>query len=337
MAAPLITVALCTYNGASYLPAQLDSVLGQDYPSLEVLAFDDCSSDGTFELLQAYAARDPRLRPVRNPANLGFRRNFEQALRAGRGELVAPCDQDDVWRPDKLSRMQRALGESAAVYCDSALVDGDGRPLGIRLSERLAMRRFDDPAPFAFTNCVSGHALLLRRALLEEALPVPAHVYHDWWLAFVAAGRGGIDYLAEPLVAYRQHARSVTDIAGRRRRTGVPRPAGHRMATALAAGHRIRAMAAFPGPAQPLLAALATVWGGWERQVVAPRLTLFLLRHRRRLFVFRRGEARRRITRALGYLVGLRARRLLRPRAYASPESAHPALAAGSTPGSHRG
>lgn len=319
MAAPLISVALCTYNGERFLPAQLDSVLAQDYPNLEVVALDDASSDGTFALLQSYAARDPRLRVHRNPANLGFRRNFEAALRLCRGELIAPCDQDDVWQAEKLTRLQRGLGERAAIFCDSALIEDDGRPLGFRLSDRIAMRRFDDGAPFAFANCISGHALLVRSSVVARALPVPEHLFHDWWLAFVAAGAGGIEYLPEPLVQYRQHARAVTDLLGRRRRSGAPRPPGHRLAMAEATGHRIRAFAAFPGPHQALFAALLPLWEGWMRRPVAPSLVWFLLRHRRQLFVFRRSERRRRVTRALGYLVGLPARRLLRPRAYGQP------------------
>lgn len=313
---PLISVALCTYNGARFLPAQLDSLLAQDYPELEVVAFDDASSDGTFEVLQGCAARDPRLRVHRNPANLGFRRNFEGALRACRGELIAPCDQDDVWRPDKLRRMERALGVRAAVFCDSLLVDERGEPLG-RLSGRIPMRDFEDPAQFLFGNRVSGHALLVRREVVERAAPFPERLFHDWWLAFVAAGAGGIGYLDEPLVQYRQHPGAVTDTVGARQ-PGGPRFPGYARIRAEGVEERLRAFAAFPGEAQELFVELLGLWEGWKRQLLSPRLALFLLHHRQRFFVFRQREPSRRVTGALDYLWGLRARRLVRPQAYGS-------------------
>ena len=191
---PLISVALCTYDGERFLRPQLDSLLGQDHEALEVVAVDDASLDGTWAILEAYAARDPRLRVFRNPENLGFRRNFERAMGLCRGELIAPSDQDDVWRSEKLRRLSAALGNAAAIYCDSELIDAQGQPLGRRLSQLLPMGPIDDPATLLFDNCVSGHALLFRRSLLERALPVPEGVFHDWWLAFVAAGAGGVAY-----------------------------------------------------------------------------------------------------------------------------------------------
>lgn len=315
MPAPLISVALCTYNGARFLRAQLDSVLSQDYPSLEVAAFDDASTDGTFDILEAYASRDSRLHPYRNHVNLGFRRNFEGALRACRGELIAPCDQDDVWRGDKLRLLADRLGSHAAIYCDSLLVDEQKRPLG-RLSERIPMRRFDDPAAFLFGNRVSGHAMLLRRAVVEQAVPFPEGLFHDWWLAFVAAGAGGIEYLPEPLVEYRQHGAAVTDTV-KARHPGGAAPRGYARARAEGVEERLRAFAALRREGQELFQELLSLWEAWNDQLLSPRLALFLFRHRHRFFVFRRDEARRQVTAALDHLLGLRLRRLLRPGAYA--------------------
>lgn len=317
---PLISVALCTYNGQRFLPEQLDSLLSQDYPNLEVVAVDDASSDATWALLQAGAARDPRLRLHRNERNLGFRANFEEALRRCRGELIAPSDQDDVWRADKLRLLEAALGTAAAVYCDSELVDGQGRPMGRRLSRKFPMGPIGDPAAFLFDNCVSGHALLLRRSILGRALPLPEGVFHDWWLGFVAAAQGGIAYVAEPLVQYRQHAAAVTDIAGLRRTRHSERPRGHALGRLEADERRLRAFASrAPMGEEPLFARVLELWLGWKEQFLSPRLALFLLRRRHRIFALKRDARLRRARNAIRFLWGLRLKRVFQPRAYGAP------------------
>lgn len=208
---------MCTYNGARFLAAQLDTLLAQDYPNLEIIVNDDQSSDATFDLLLAYAARDARIKPVRNPQNLGYLRNFEACTRRCTGDLIAFCDQDDLWHPSKISRLFAHLGEhDLAVYCDSELMDENGESLGRCISDTTRMYEGSDPAAFVFHNCASGHAMLIRRRLLDVALPYPARGFHDWWLAFAAASLGGIRYLPEPLVRFRQHESSCTDFSGRK-------------------------------------------------------------------------------------------------------------------------
>lgn len=209
--APLVSVALCTYNGGPYLEEQLASLRAQTWRRIEIVAVDDASTDASWDILQRAAASMPTLRIHRNERNLGFVANFERAMALCRGDLIAPCDQDDIWLPTKLETLVNAIGSHTLAYCDSAIVDQDGRPLGVRVSDRIRMVQGSDPLPFTFWNCISGHAMLFRRDLLARALPIPHARYHDWWIAFVAASLGSIVYVDEPLVAYRQHARSQTD------------------------------------------------------------------------------------------------------------------------------
>jgi glycosyltransferase involved in cell wall biosynthesis len=98
----LISVALCTYNGARFIRGQLDSLLAQTHRNIEVLAADDASTDDTVSILQEYAERDPRVRVLVNRHNMGFKKNFEQVISSCRGSFIAPCDQDDIWFPEKL-------------------------------------------------------------------------------------------------------------------------------------------------------------------------------------------------------------------------------------------
>lgn len=202
---PLVSIALCTYNGALYLREQLDSLTAQQDVALEIVAVDDGSRDQTRAILREYAALDSRIRCFDNERNLGPTVSFERAMSLCRGEFIAPCDQDDIWHPGKLGRLLAAIGEYDLAYCDSEFVDAQGHASGRRISDGRTMIAGTNPIAFLFANSVSGHAMLLRRDLFERARPFPANVYHDWWLALCAAGREGIEYLDEPLVHFRRH------------------------------------------------------------------------------------------------------------------------------------
>lgn len=203
---PLVSVALCVHNGASYLREQIDSVLAQRDVAIEMIALDDASTDASMQLLRGYAARDPRIRCCGNPTNLGATASFERAMSMARGAFIAPCDQDDVWKPGKLARLLAAIGGADLAYCDSEYIDATGAPSGRHISDNIDMLSGSEPLTFLFANSVSGHAALVTRELFEAARPFPAGAYHDWWLALCAAGRGGVVYVPEVHVGFRRHA-----------------------------------------------------------------------------------------------------------------------------------
>jgi glycosyltransferase involved in cell wall biosynthesis len=304
---PLVSIALVTFNGETHLPAQLESLLQQSHPALELVACDDASTDGTWQVLERFAprfeARGTGVRLLRNPDNIGVRRNVEQALRQCSGSWIAPCDQDDVWRPDKIERMLRVAGGATLVYSDSALIDEEGKSLQTRVSDRLTMIDGSDPRLFALANCVSGHAMLLRRGLLDRALPLPDVSFHDWWLAFVAANIGTVRYLDEPLVEFRQHRRNVSTFTG-----GRDRERSSEREKQAARQRDFDALASFQGPQQPFFRSLAAAWAERPQRAFTPRLVGLLWRHRGLVFASKKhapGGARH----ALKYLWGLRLQR----------------------------
>jgi glycosyltransferase involved in cell wall biosynthesis len=206
---PLISIVLCTYNGEDFLRAQLDSLVAQTYANLEFVVCDDCSTDGTRAILEEYA-RDERFRLHFNEENLGYSRNFEQGTAMTRGQYISFCDQDDIWMHDKIERLYKAIEGYSLVFSDSLLVDKEGKSLGKKLSDIRRLLSFSDTKGFVFYNMVSGHTMLIERAVLEKGLPIPHKEYHDWWFAVIAATlRGGL-YLDEVLTHYRQHDKTVT-------------------------------------------------------------------------------------------------------------------------------
>jgi len=209
---PLISIALCTYNGQKFLREQLDSLVYQDYPNLEIVVTDDCSSDQTPVILKEYSNRFPFVRVYYNEKNLGYIKNFEKAIERCKGELIALSDQDDVWQRDKISKMKSFIGDNLLAYHDSAFINDEGESMNKKMSDILNMYSGNSFKPFLFFNCVSGHACLFKRSLVSSSLPFPKEIAHDHWLAFAALNLGTIGYLDLPLVNYRQHENSDTNI-----------------------------------------------------------------------------------------------------------------------------
>ncbi|MGG7663792.1 glycosyltransferase family 2 protein [Dyadobacter sp. BHUBP1] len=209
---PLISIALCTYNGSAFLREQLDSVIAQRYTRWELLVVDDCSTDATPSILEEYAEKDARIRLHYNEQNLGYNKNFEKALGLCQSELIAICDQDDIWHQEKLEKQVRLIGDHTLVYHDSELIDAGGRSMDRRISDKLNFYRGNAPEVFLFLNCVSGHSILMKKQVLRKSLPFPERFHYDQWLAFNAACLGSIDFAEEALVQYRQHSGNNTDI-----------------------------------------------------------------------------------------------------------------------------
>jgi glycosyltransferase involved in cell wall biosynthesis len=201
---PLISVVLCTYNGAKYLTEQIESLLQQTYPNFEVIIADDGSTDGTRNLLLQWKDH-PKFFIHFNETNLGYTRNFEKVASLAKGEFISFCDQDDIWMPHKLQRLYESINGYSLVFSDSILIDEDGNDLGKKLSEVRRLESIFDIRTLLFMNIVSGHTMLVRKEIIEKSLPIPERRYHDWWIALVAASHDGAYYLDEPLTYYRQH------------------------------------------------------------------------------------------------------------------------------------
>ena len=225
------SVVLCTYNGERYLQAQLDSLLAQTRLPEQILAADDGSTDGTWEILQAFTerarGRGIMVKAQRNPNNLGYVRNFETALQRAETDLIFACDQDDVWDPEKLAIMHdrfMADPDLLLLHSDARLVDANLGDLGYSLFEALELgpdelQREHDGYGFdvLLRRCiVTGATAAFRRDLLAHAVPFGDGWIHDEWLAIVASAIGKIDVVERKLIDYRQHDDNQL---GMRRRT----------------------------------------------------------------------------------------------------------------------
>ena len=209
---PLVSIALCTFNGEKYLREQLDSLVYQDYSNLEIVAVDDGSSDETWSILKEYSARFSFIKIFQNEFNVGYIRNFEKAISICSGEYIALADQDDIWELHKIRMLCNSIKNHILIYHDSNIINEIGEPLNKRMSDIINLYEGSDVRPFLFMNCISGHSMLFKRGLVERFMPFSGSCFHDWWIAYIAVNSGTIGLIKESLVHYRQHAGSTTDI-----------------------------------------------------------------------------------------------------------------------------
>jgi glycosyltransferase involved in cell wall biosynthesis len=214
---PTVSVALACYNGEQFIGAQLLSIRDQTVLPDEVVVSDGGSTDRTVAIVAEFFSTYPELngRLVVDGTRLGVTKNFERAIASTTGGLVALCDQDDLWSPDRLRLAIEAFGDDSVllVNSDARLVDLEGTPLGLTLFETLGVGD-DELAALAGRsafellirrNLVTGATVMLRRELAERAMPFPEEWVHDEWLAVIAAVTGRLLPLRDRLIDYRQH------------------------------------------------------------------------------------------------------------------------------------
>ncbi len=206
---PLVSVVMPTYNAEAYILSAVESVLNQTVTNIELIIIDDHSTDGTRELLQSAARKDPRVQVLQNEENIGAAQSRNRAFQAVRGQYVALLDSDDLWRPEKLERQLALARETDAdiIYCSYEMIDEAGEkhwpdfivPEQTNLKEMLS------------TSVISCSTALLK-AELCRSYSFPKDVYHEdfaYWLLLLQQGfqaRGVTEVLASYRV--RENSRS---------------------------------------------------------------------------------------------------------------------------------
>jgi glycosyltransferase involved in cell wall biosynthesis len=238
-----VSVTLCTFNGARFIGPQLDSILKQRRPPDELIISDDQSTDDTLAIAksweEAFSNAKVEFRASVNPSPAGIAANFQRAFHQAKYEFVLPCDQDDIWYPEKIARLVKEMSASdqtLIVHSDSALFKSDiNRPYGRMFSSlhmaRSEFSRIDNGNAFDVLlrrNVVTGATMIFRKRLLAQACPIPPNWLHDEWLAITASLLGVVVCDRSVLGAYRQHASNAVGAASLARRLGAVSRVTHR-------------------------------------------------------------------------------------------------------------
>jgi len=215
-----ISIALCTYNGEKFLLKQLESILWQTLLPNELVACDDNSTDETRRILDEFRKEAPfPVKICQNDQNLGITRNFEKAIGLCSGDIIVLCDQDDVWKPEKIAIIKDVFRKNPGtgyVFSDANLVGENLQPLGIGLWESVGFQgefvsRYTagkQLSCFLRQQFVTGATLAMHTSLKEFIFPFPENQkwIHDGWIALVGSsvGQNGIPVPLQ-LINYRQH------------------------------------------------------------------------------------------------------------------------------------
>lgn len=208
------SVVISAYNGKRYIIEQLESIRQQSQPVDEVLIADDCSTDGTPELVQTYIDQHHLAgwHVEVNTVNKGWRRNFMEAMWASTGDVVFSCDQDDLWHPDKVKLMTATMEGHPEISLltsnyDEFFPDGKHRlapwPKQTGLFEVPLKRNY-------MLVKAPGCTYAIRRSLLDVAKKYWQPDYpHDALLWRLSQFNHGLYALAQPLLRWRKHETSA--------------------------------------------------------------------------------------------------------------------------------
>jgi glycosyltransferase involved in cell wall biosynthesis len=217
-----VSVAMATYNGQKFIREQLDSLAAQRHLPSELIVTDDASSDKTVAIAEQFAKTAPFTVHIhRHDKRLGYRANFMRAAGLCASELIAFCDQDDIWSPRKLALCIEPFRDPAALlaYHNAKVVTEAGERLGgldylasAPMTPALSLCPIRwMPAPLGFTQ-VFRRSVLDLSDLWETSLDhndLTAPMAHDQWVFFIASVFGGIVYIDESLASYRQHGSNL--------------------------------------------------------------------------------------------------------------------------------
>lgn len=209
-----MTIVLGTFNGAAYLQDQLQSLIGQTFEDWNLLISDDGSTDETLDIVKEFSRQNPskQVTVISGPCH-GVAQNFLAALmhESCDGNMVAFCDQDDVWLPHKLEAAVKVLQQEPS---DVPVVYASA----VRVVDQALNTLRETQVPegkIAFgnllvENMITGNTMVMNSAAAKLITHSPNVPFHDWWVLQVVSGVGGkIICDPQPSVLYRQHSQNV--------------------------------------------------------------------------------------------------------------------------------
>jgi glycosyltransferase involved in cell wall biosynthesis len=220
-----VSVAMATFNGARYIRQQFDSLAAQTHLPSELVVTDDGSTDETLELVHDFAVKAPF--PVfihQNETQLGYRANFFHATTLCKSDLIAFCDQDDIWDRRKIELCVPLFDNPDVLlaYHNALTITADGHTIR-SLDDWVLPQLINPPMSAGPWPFVKGFTQIFRSSV--PFLPVlwatsvdwnrRERMAHDQWFFFLSSVLGSIAYVKEPLVYYRQHDSNVVGAGDR--------------------------------------------------------------------------------------------------------------------------
>lgn len=198
----LISIIMAAYNAEKTIELAIESVLNQTYSNFELLVINDCSKDRTAKLVEAFSAKDNRVRLISNEKNCGVSYTRKHGLEEAKGPWIAILDSDDAWAPEKLEKQIELQNRTNAelLFTGSAFMNSEGYPVDwylhapVEVTYRQLLKQ----------NVLSNSSALVRKELYAKHYAIGDEMHEDFaiWLSILKEGKKayGVD---EPLLIYR--------------------------------------------------------------------------------------------------------------------------------------
>lgn len=198
----LISIIMATFNAENTIEQAIKSVLSQTYTNWELLIVNDCSSDGTEDIVRKIIKSDKRIRLINNESNSGVSYTRQNGLQNCKGKWIAILDSDDAWASNKLEKQIVLQQEKKAdlIFTGSNFMDENGNLIDwyLHVPTEICYRQL------LKQNLISNSSVLVRKELYEKYYAIGDNMHEDFaiWLGAMKSGRiaYGID---KPLLVYR--------------------------------------------------------------------------------------------------------------------------------------
>lgn len=208
----MISVCVAAFNGEKYIEEQILSVLRNLDSQDEIIISDDGSSDRTRRIVDDLAEKDRRIRIIDGPRK-GLIKNFENAIVHSKGDIIFLCDQDDVWKDNKVKTVLDIFRNTdcTLVMHDACIVDSNLRILGCSFFEFKKCKK--GYWRNLIKNSYIGCCMAFKRSILDYAIPFPDNIpMHDQWIGLLSERVGKVEFCNEQLLLYRRHSNNASEM-----------------------------------------------------------------------------------------------------------------------------
>lgn len=214
----MISVAVATYNGIKFIEEQLNSICNQTVIPDEIIIQDDLSNDGTYEFVIKYAQKHKNInwKVMQNKENLGYKKNFYEALCKTNGDYIFLCDQDDIWFKDKIENMINVMKNNSKIL----LLCSNLKSFYIeKCKNKINEEKFGFKKIINFkfgAHCINtprpGCSFCVKRELLDEYIEkINFDIPHDNYLWQLACLKGQAYLYNRNTMNYRRHANNASN------------------------------------------------------------------------------------------------------------------------------
>ncbi len=222
-----ISIVMTSYNGERFLSKQLLSLKNQTIKVDEVIIIDDNSIDETVSVISNFIEEFnlEHWKLHTNPTNIGFKKNFEKALKFASGDLIYLCDQDDIWNLDKIEVMHKVFDENNHIKLlasSFSFINQEGIPFEI---EQIKNKSNQNMLPLSVKkndvirinydfvlkeNFAQGCCMAITKEIVDDyLLRKNTQLPHDWSMVLLAASQDSCYFYNRECIQYRIHDKNT--------------------------------------------------------------------------------------------------------------------------------